>query len=290
MQPSDDFADKYQRSISETYERGGAARWALPQSTLLRALGESVRSWSAKFAAAPSVSEVEAYLAALNAEDLALACACRIGVEPAWQYFIEQYRPMLYDAARRLARDEARAHELADSLFAELYGLEERRGERRSLLAYFHGRSTLKTWLRAVLAQRYVDSTRGAQRLEPLTAETADKISAADDPPDPERGRYVDSFTQALNSALEALKPRDRMRLNFHYVEDLRLKEIGRLMGEHESTVSRRLARSRAQLRRQVERALRRGARLNDEQIRLCYDYAMESYAVDLGRILGGSR
>ena len=86
-----------------------------------------------------------------------------------------------------------------------------------------------------------------------MTAETANKISAADDPPDPDRGRYVDSFTQALNSALEALKPRDRMRLNFHYVEDLTLKEIGRLMGEHESTVSRRLARSRAQLRRQVE-------------------------------------
>lgn len=290
MQPSDDFAGRYQRSISETYERGGAARWALPQGALLRALRESVRSWSAKLAAAPSAREVEDYLAALNAEDLALASACRIGAEPAWQYFIEHYRPMLYDAARRLAHDEARARELADSLYAELYGLEERRGERRSLLAYFHGRSTLKTWLRAVLAQRYVDSTRGAQRLEPLTAETADKVSAADDPPDPDRGRYVDSFTQALNSALEALKPRERMRLNFHYVEDLTLKEIGRLMGEHESTVSRRLAQTRRQLRRQVERALGREARLNEEQIRLCYDYAMESYAVDLGRILGGPR
>jgi len=274
----------------ETYERGGAARWRLPQADFMRALGESVRAWSAKLSTPPSAREVEDYLGGLNAEDLALACACRMGAAAAWEYFIEHYRPLLYDAARRLARDEGRARELADSLYAELYGLEERGGERRSLLAYFHGRSTLKTWLRAVIAQRYVDSARGAKRDEPLTPAIANEIAAADDTPDPERGRYVDSFTQALNAALGGLKPRDRMRLSFHYVEDLTLKEIGRLMNEHESTVSRRLERTRKQLRREVERALRRGARLNDEQIRLCYAYAMESYSVDLGRVLGGPR
>ena len=32
------------------------------------------------------------------------------------------------------------------------------RGERRSLFRYFQGRSSLATWLRAVLAQRYVDA------------------------------------------------------------------------------------------------------------------------------------
>ena len=54
------------------------------------------------------------------------------------------------------------AEELADSLFAELYGLSaEKRG---SLLRYFHGRSSLKTWLRAVLAQTACgQDSRGAE-------------------------------------------------------------------------------------------------------------------------------
>ena len=76
------------------------------------------------------------------------------------------------------------------------------------------------------------------------------------------------------------------MRLKFYYVEELTLKEIGRIMNEHESSVSRRLARTRQQLRRQVERSLRRENHLDDEQIRLCYAYSMESWAADLGRLL----
>ena len=59
---------------------------------------------------------------------------------------------------------EARARELADSLYAELYGLNGAGGARgRALLDYFHGRSKLATWLRTVLAQRHVDALRAAQ-------------------------------------------------------------------------------------------------------------------------------
>lgn len=89
---------------------------------------------------APSPVEVEAYLASLRVEDLALACACREGLAPAWDYFVEQYRDGLYAAARAIAHGESRARELADSLFAELYGLGPPEA-RRPLFGYFHGRS-----------------------------------------------------------------------------------------------------------------------------------------------------
>ena len=56
------------------------------------------------------------------------------------------------------------ARELADSIYADLFGLQERDGERRSLFRYFHGRSSLATWLRAVLAQRQVDRVRATRR------------------------------------------------------------------------------------------------------------------------------
>jgi DNA-directed RNA polymerase specialized sigma24 family protein len=124
--------------------------------------------------------------------------------------------------------------------------------------------------------------------MEPLGDAIEDEAAAAPDPPEPDRAIYVESLAQALEAALRLLKPRDRMRLKFYYVEELTLKEIGRIMNEHESSVSRRLARTRKQLRRQVERALRREKHLNDEQIRLCYAYSMESWAADLGRLLSG--
>ena len=43
-----------------------------------------------------------------------------------------------------------------------------REGQRQSLFRYFQGRSSLATWLRAVLAQRYVDRQRALRRLAPL--------------------------------------------------------------------------------------------------------------------------
>ena len=79
------------------------------------------------------------------------------------------------------------------------------------------------------------------------------------------------------------------MRLNFYHLEDLTLKEIGRIMNEYESSVSRRLTRTRTQLRRRIEQVLRREKRLSEEQIRLCYDYAVEAWPADLSQMLYGS-
>ncbi len=111
---------------------------------------------------------VESFIGALHAEDLGLAIACRNGESAAWEHFITSFRPALYAAARAIAGDEMRGRELADSLWAELYGIEVRDGRRRSILSYFHGRSSLLTWLRAVLAQRHVDYIRSQSRLQPL--------------------------------------------------------------------------------------------------------------------------
>jgi len=289
IDPRDDFHTTYARSIAEAWRNSGAARWSLTESTFAQALKESVRSWQASIDREPSAGEVETYLRSLHAEDLALACACRVGLAPAWEYFIVNYRDSLHAAARAIVRDASLAAELADSLHADLYGLDQRGGMRRSPLDYFHGRSSLKTWLRAVLAQRHVDALRAAQRFEPFDETVAD-ASAGDDPPDPDRTHYIQSFAEALAAAIDELKPRDRMRLNFYHAEDLTLRQIGALMNERESSVSRRLARTRKQLRRQVERILRRALHLNEDQIRLCYAYAIESWSADLGRLLSGSR
>jgi IS30 family transposase len=94
----------------------------------------------------------------------------------------------------------------------------------------------------------------------------------------------------ALSTVLDALAPRDRLRLAYYYAEELPLAEIGKLTGEHESTVSRRLERTRKDLRRNVEAKLREEKKLSDAQLRLCYEYAREEWPFDLTVRLRGGR
>lgn len=290
----DRFRSTHARTIAGIHRRGRADQWGLQEEALAAALHHSVSAWARGLGSPPGDRAVAEYLEALNAEDLVLACACMAGIARAWERFVDQYSGMLQAAARAVIHDEVRARDLADSLYAELYGLEERDGVRRSLLSYFHGRSSLRTWLKAIVAQRFVDEYRARQRAEAISEAVAREqpetvSAAAADPPEPGHARYVEALAEAFAMALAELKPRDRMRLNFYHVEENTLKEIGRIMGEHESSVSRRLARTRKQLRRRIEQLLRRENRLSEEQIRLCYDYAVEAWPADLSRVLSGS-
>jgi RNA polymerase sigma factor (sigma-70 family) len=201
-------------------------------------------------------------------DDLELARLCADGDERAWERFVREYRPILYRAADALDRTQG-AREIADSLYAELYGIKTAAGERQSLLRYYQGRSSLATWLRAVLAQRYVDRIRVRRKLEALPDE--EDAPARGDEPDPERTRYVTLVRDALGRAVAGLTARDRLRLGCYYVQELTLAETGRVMHESEATSSRRLARSRKAIRHEIERQLRNEAGLSDHQIVECF-------------------
>ena len=206
-----------------------------------------------------------------------------------------EYRPVLYRAADALDRGGG-AREIADSLYAELYGIKDRPGDRRSLFHYFQGRSSLATWLRAVLAQRYVDRLRAQRRFEPLPDEerdaesvvrTADIAADGGEPPDPARARYLGLVRQALGCAVGRLAARDRLRLAIYYVQELTLAETGRVLKEHEATVSRQLARTRRAIRTAVEQQLRDEAGLNDDQVAACFEWmAGDPGSLDLKKVI----
>jgi RNA polymerase sigma-70 factor (ECF subfamily) len=220
-------------------------------------------------------------------QDLELARACADGDEAAWERFVLEYRPILYRAADALDPSGG-ARELADGLYAELYGMRERDGRRHSLFTYFHGRSSLATWLRAVLAQRFVDRKRVERRLAPLPeVERADEAPVSRSP-DPERDRYLPLVEQALARAIARLDDRDRLRLGCYYVQELTLAQIGRSLHEHEATVSRHLSRTRRLLRADVERQLREDAGLTAAQMARCFELAADDPGpLDLEQTLG---
>ena len=279
-----EFVAQNAGALTRLCKRAGAARWNVSDESLCDAAYRGARS-----AGVLERGGVESFIDALHAEDLSLALACQAGDSAPWEHFITSFRPALYAAARAIAGDDARGRELADSIWAEMYGMEVRDGRRRSILSYFHGRSSLLTWMRAVLAQRHVDYIRSQSRIAPLDDHLEQAIDTGDDrgdTSDSERARYVAMLGKALDAALKALAPRDRMRMAYYYRHDLSLKEIGRVMDEHESTVSRRLARTRDQLKGAIERMLHDGDRLSRDQIRLCYDWAAGDLQIDLSRAL----
>jgi len=264
--------------VDRLYGRAHADRWRVPRDRFAQSLAASVERGVA--AKDPSPRELERYLGSLHLEDLALACACASGDEQAWEYFVLEYRPLLYRAADAIDPGGG-ARDLADGLYAELFGV-----ERKPLLRYFHGRSSLGTWLRAVLAQRHVDRIRSGRRLEPLPEEASASALAAAEPPDPARERYVGLMAAALKAALAALPARERFRVACYYGQQMTLAQIGESLGEHEASASRGLAKARREIRRTVEEELRREG-LPEAEISECFQSVAEDPgALDLGRLL----
>ena len=279
-----EFVAQHAPALARLCKRAGGARWNLGDESLRDAAYRGARA-----AGVLDRAGVDSFIDALHAEDLSLAIACQAGESAPWEHFITSFRPALYAAARAIAGDEARGRELADSIWAEMYGMEVRDGRRRSILSYFHGRSSLLTWMRAVLAQRHVDYIRSQSRIAPLD----DQLEQATEHrrrswrgirlrPRPLRGDAGQGARRGAQVARAAGPDADGVLLPARSS----LKEIGRVMNEHESTVSRRLARTRDYLKREIERTLHDGDKLSQDQIRLCYDWAAGDLQIDLSRAL----
>jgi RNA polymerase sigma-70 factor len=270
------------------FERSKSAAWGLSRAKFEDAVHESVTQ--AFKDREPDQEQVSRYVDALHAEDLALAVACAEGVAPAWDHFLATHRASLLRAADAID-PRGGARELADSLFADLFGLAERDGARQSLLRYFHGRSRLSTWLRAVLSQRYVDRLRASRRTEPIADDDSPAAPVAPARTvDPRRTRYVEVLGLALTAAVAALPPRDRLRLTCYHADDLTLAAIGRLLKEHEATVSRHLTRTRRELREAVETRLAKDFGLDRAAIVECFQSVTEDAGtIDLREVLAAA-
>jgi RNA polymerase sigma-70 factor, ECF subfamily len=259
--------------VARLYRQAKGERWRVPVDRFAAAHEASAARASGL---GDDERHLERHLASLHLEDLALACACAGGDDAAWEQFILTQRPLLYRAADALDPGGG-ARDLADALYADLFGLESRDGERRSLFRYFHGRSSLTTWLRAVLAQRYVDRLRSGRRMEALPEEeSAAALAAPPSPIEPDRDHYLGLIRRALAQVVAGLAPRDRLRLACYYAQELTLAQTGRLLGEHEATSSRQLARTRSVIREAVERRLRTEDGLRDAEVAQCFEYVTE--------------
>jgi RNA polymerase sigma-70 factor, ECF subfamily len=219
----------------------------------------------------PQISEAEIakFIDELQADDLCLIIACERGDENAWNDLVERFTATVRSAARSASSNEDAAEDLAQSIWAELYGLRTRKdGAPASKLAYYSGRGSLAGWLRAVVGQLAVDTFRKQSRLV-QTEEDTDLDRLAHDAsvgevfagiPNPEESmsnRFAQAdMQQALNKAVQELAAEDRLLVKLYYFDDLRLREAGAVLGVHEATASRRLTRIQTDLRKRVTKIL----------------------------------
>lgn len=201
-----------------------------------------------------SAEEVERFAESLRLEDLVLARACARGHNGAWERFLNLYREKLYTFAWAIARQDTVARELADSLYAELFGMRVKAdGRRVSKLESYLGRGSLEGWLRTVLAQEYVNWLRRQEKLVAFDEATVTSKASSFHTPKAENAQ----LTAAIDGSLEELSSEERFLLAAYYLDGRTLAEIGRMVAVHESTVSRRVEKITANLRKRIVGRLR---------------------------------
>jgi RNA polymerase sigma-70 factor, ECF subfamily len=217
-------------------------------------------------------AEIVEFIDSINADDLCLIIACENGDETAWSDLVANFDTTVKQAARKMSNNLEDAEDLASSIWAELYGLKEKDGKAKGKLSYYSGRGSLAGWLRAVVSQLAVDQFRKqskfvqieeAREFENLANESSEKEENAiltvhhESPEDilsrQETGKDV---ADAFKNAIQNLEAEGRLMLKLYYFDNLKLKDIGSMLGFHEATASRKLVRVQQDLRKKAEKNL----------------------------------
>lgn len=264
-----------------------------------------------------SSDEQRQFLEQIQADDLFLALACANGNERAWWEFDQSHRLYLERVARHLAKTEVDAQEVIDSVYVELYGTRVVDGERLSKFSTYSGRGSLRGWLRTVIWHSLVDLHRASHdevSLDELTENVGEGMahsSFAEAAPGGEsemidqiaRDRYRKATVNAIEQAFASLDDHEKLLLLFYHVENLKLREIARLVENegsplrgwfqrksqsrsenpsgriHESTIMRWLEKCYAKILQLFRTELQSKNSLSGEEIAICIELATQDLA-----------
>src|SRR2546423_3161504 len=299
----EDFQQAFKKEISEVaarirqpYSVGEAELAAALHASAKKYLGAQIEETTGNPGPTAAARQAIAdYFASLNSDDLCLAVACAKGDEAAWADFYRDYRSYLINIARTMTQDASAAEQLADSTFAELYGLRESEGTRVSKFAFYSGRGSFRGWLRAVVFQLSADSHRQTSRyVQTEEPEDMERLAHTAEPPQHTptteitfiRDRYRSAVTAALGEAIAALDARDRLLLAYYYYDELTLKEIGQIFEVHEATVSRWIAKVQKRTRKFVEKGLVRDHNFNRQEVNEAIALAAEEMDISVREYL----
>ncbi len=192
----------------------------------------------------PSVEETRDFLNGLHHDDLFLTLACSNGSERAWWEFDQQHRAYMERVARHLASTEIDAQEVIDTVYVELYGTRVVDGERVSKFASYSGRGSLRGWLRTVIWHSLVDLHRASHdevSLDEMTENVGEGIAHSNFAETELGGeeQMVENITydnyrkatlKSIEKAFATLDAHEKLLLLYYHVENLKLREIARMV------------------------------------------------------------
>jgi|SRR5579864_509699 len=239
----------------------------------------------------PEPVQAEAFVKSLHLGDLYLATACAQyspgyndnnggrsseHASAAWKILETTYRGFVCDLVRFFYRPGFVSQDLADNIIADLF-LPDRSGAGR--IASYDGRSSLSTWLRVIVCNRSINAQRCS-----ANAKSTDIQPEMPDAPALESiemtlraRRYRVALEDSLGSACRKLTPRERLVLLWRYEDGLQLGQIAKLLGIHQSNVTRQLERMQSKLRDDVITALSTKHGLSRSAIKECLEDVTEN-------------
>lgn len=298
-------AEKHQKTIDEAIERLVSRAEnvrGLKAADLRGRVEKSIEKYLLRDDEDVSSAEIKAFVDELRADDLCLIVACEGGDEKAWDYLVKNFDQTVKSAARKIARNNDDAEDLASSIWAELYGLKhDKDGKLRTKLSYYSGRGSLAGWLRAVVSQLAIDEFRKLSRFvqieenrefENLANESSEKsennsVVAHSDNPEQifsEKQTRKD-VADALKKAIDELGAEDKLILKLYYFDDLKLKDIGATLGFHEATASRKLVRVQTEIRKSVERILKNAHGWSEAETKRYLSETAEKLGINLEKM-----
>jgi len=239
----------------------------------------------------PSVDAQLDFVKGLHGDDLYLATACAQhspgmtnghsqscseDASAAWITLERTYKGFICDLVRFFYSTSFAAQDLADSVFADLF-LPDRSGASR--IASYDGRSSLSTWLRVVVCNRAINARRCSASVKStdIQVEIPDEPALQNIELTFRAQRYGSALWDSLKSACRALTPRERLILLWRYEDGLQLGHIARLLGIHQSNVTRQLERMQGKLRDEVVAILSQKHGLSRSAIQECIQDVVEN-------------
>ena len=316
----DDLINQCENTMEEIFAR--CLENAPNFGVLIDCFKDSLRKSSRKYLSAGStekatIEELNEFLRQIQADDLFMALACANGNERAWWEFDQQHRNYLERVARHLARTEIDAQEVVDTVYVELYGTRVVNGERVSKFSTYSGRGSLRGWLRTVIWHSLVDLHRASHdevSLDEMTENVGESYTHAsfaevnlggeDDVIDQiTKDRYRKATLTAIENAFANLDDHEKLLLLYYHVENLKLREIARLVEDsesplrgwfqrkssnraknpasrtHESTIMRWLEKSYSKVMNSFRAELYKTHNLSSEEVEICLELATQDLA-----------
>lgn len=281
-------------------------------------LQKTARKYILNSPEAVSTEGLNDFLRQIQADDLFLALACANGSERAWWEFDQQHRSYLERVARHLASTDIDAQEVVDTVYVELYGTRVVDGERVSKFSTYSGRGSLRGWLRTVIWHSLVDLHRASHdevSLDEMTENVGEGFAHASFAETTSLGgedemieqiakqRYKKATVSAIETAFASLDNHEKLLLLYYHVENLKLREIARMVESqgsplrdwfqrksptreknpesriHESTIMRWLEKSYSKVLQLFRAELRSKHELREDEIEICMELATQDLA-----------